>query len=306
VAIAHMQTLQLEPAQVRTAADFFEAYGSYALSTGRDQEESAPGSAVYLLDAASSLRSAGQWAMLFDSRRAARLLARSAQIWDTLGYGFGTFVLAAVAPDQLDLFQTSERLLRLAEMYIPPTRIPDSLGDRSQRQLSGPLLHPQQQAYLLLAGASLWQRLPMEPDLLRVIVDQSPHRQGVAPIGALGTPLRLYWDIAGRFLDSSDEESAQVVASDLARMGMAYAESINLAMANERLWFNAASPVDVGDTDIVGIALASANRLGASLMQEHLRSAAEGLDATARVPLELASEMIDELPGPAAQAPVLA
>jgi hypothetical protein len=302
-----MRTLQLDPDQVRTAANFFEAYGSYALSTGGVEEESATGGTVYLLDAASSLRSAGQWAMLFDSRRAARLLARSAQIWDALGYGFGTFVLAAVAPDQLDLDRTSERLLRLAAMYSPPRQEPEVRSDRERQRLPGPLLHPQQQAYLLLAGASLWQSLPMAPDLLRVIVDQSPHRRGVAPVGALGMPLRLYWDMAGRLLDNSDEESVQVVANNLARMCLAYAESINSAMANERLWFNAASPVDVGDIDIVGIALASAHRLGANLMQEHLQSAMGGLDAIARVPMELASEMIDDLfKGPPAQAAVRA
>lgn len=164
------------------------------------------------------------------------------------------------------------------------------------------MLHPQQQAYLLLACASLWRRFDLEPSLLRIIVDQSPHRRGVAPIGALGTPLRQYWDISRRFLDSSDEESARTVAADLARMAGAYAEAVNSAMANERLWFNAAAPVDIGDIDIVAIALVSAGRLGSDMMKAHLRSAAESLDPTARVPLEVAIEMIDDVfPGPTTQ-----
>jgi len=33
-------------------------------------------------------------------------------------------------------------------------------------------------------------------------------------------------------------------------------------MANERLWFNAAAPVEVGDTDIAAIAMLAARRLG--------------------------------------------
>jgi hypothetical protein len=45
-------------------------------------------------------------------------------------------------------------------------------------------------------------------------------------------------------------------------MADVYAEAINSAMANERLWFNAAAPVDVGDIDITAIALISARRLG--------------------------------------------
>jgi hypothetical protein len=294
-----MRTLQLEPAQVRTATDFFEAYASHALSSGRaDEEAGDASSSTYLLDAASSLRAAGQWAMLFDARRAARLLAAAAQIWQTLGYGFGTFVLAAVAPRQLDRRNTNDRLRQLAQQYTQDRAVPSI----STQQVPEPMLHPQQQAYLLLACASLWRRFDLEPGLLRIIIDQSPHRRGVAPIGALGTPLRQYWDIARRFLDSSDEESARTVASDLARMAGAYAEAINSAMANERLWFNAAAPVDVGDIDIVAIALVSAGRLGPDLTKAHLRLAAESLDPTARIPLELASEMIDDVfPGPATQ-----
>lgn len=129
-----------------------------------------------------------------------------------------------------------------------------------------------------------------------------PHCRGVAPIGALGTPLRQYWDIARRFLGTADEETARTVAADLARMADVYAEAINSAMANERLWFNAAAPVDVGDIDITAIALISARRLGSDLTQEHLHSAAESLGPTARVPLELAGEMIVSVfPDPSAQ-----
>ena len=83
------------------------------------------------------------------------------------------------------------------------------------------------------------------------------------------------------------------MASDLAEIAAAYAQSIDSAMANERLWFNAASPVDVGDVDVVGIAMTAARRLGPDLIQPQLRSVMENLDSTARVPLELANEMID-------------
>src|ERR1035438_3547258 len=187
--LEHMRTLQLEPAQVRTAADFFETYASHALSSGRaDEEEGHASSSIYLLDAASSLRAAGQWAMLFDAQRAARLLTAAAQIWQTLGYGFGTFVLAAVAPRQLDRRNTNDQLRQLAQQYTQGRAVQSI---RTQ-QLPEPMLHPQQQAYLLLACASLWRRFDLEPGLLRIIIDQSPHRRGVAPIGALGTPLRQY------------------------------------------------------------------------------------------------------------------
>jgi hypothetical protein len=56
---------------------------------------------------------------------------------------------------------------------------------------------------------------------------------------------------------------------------------------------DAAAPVDVGDVDTVGIAVTAARRLGPDLIQAQLCSVMENLDAAARVPLELASEMID-------------
>lgn len=288
MSIEQMRILQLEPAQVETAADFFEAYASYILS--QDSIETI--GEVALVDAASSLRTAGQWAMLFDAHRAVDLLRRSAEIWHYMGHGFGTFLLSAIAPRQLDREEMVKRLAQVAQLYIPRD-VAKRFGVEEQ-QIAEPLLHPQQQAYLLLAGAAMWQRLDFPLELLRIIGDQSPHRRGVAPIGALGTPIRLYWDIARRFLGTDDEQTAASVAGDLASMGTAYAQSIDSAMANTRLWFNAAAPVDVGDIDIIAIALTAARRLGPDKMRSHLQSVKEGLNATARVPLDLASEMLDD------------
>jgi hypothetical protein len=299
MAYQHLRTLQLDPNKVEAAADFFEAYASYILSQiPRD----AVGQ-VSLVDAATSLRSAGQWAMFFDPQRATDLLIRSAEIWDGMGYGFGTFVLAAMAPSRLNRYEMISRLTQIAQLY-DPSGAARQFGIEQQQTLEPleplePLLHPQQQAYLLLAGASMWRRLELPLDILRIVGNQSPHRRGVAPTGALGTPLRVYWNIAREFLGDDDEQTAALVARDLAGMGTAYAQTIDSAMANERLWFNAAAPVDVGDIDTVTIALTAAQRLGPELTRVHLQSAMEGLEATARVPLELATEMIDiNLSGP--------
>jgi hypothetical protein len=289
-----MQALQLDPVQVTSAADFFEAYARYVLPRRPASGDSDAASAANILDAASSLRAAGQWAMLFDSRRAMRLLAEAGRIWQDLDYGFGPFVLAAVAPRELDRRRMSDGLRQMAEPYVQSQELSGQVAEAGEQQeIPEPMRHPQQQAYLLLACASLWQRLDLERDLLRLIVDQSPHHRGVTPIGALGTPLRQYWNIAGLFLDSSDVETARSVATDLGRMSDAYAEAINSAMANEQLWFNAAAPVDVADIDITAIALIAAGRLGADLTRQHLRSAAGSLGPIARVPLDLAGEMID-------------
>jgi len=105
----------------------------------------------------------------------------------------------------------------------------------------------------------------------------------------------VYWDIARRFLDDEDDQTATIVARDLAGMATSYAETIDSAMANQRLWFNAAAPVDVGDIDTSAIAMIAARRLGSSLTRVHLESAANDLEPIARVPVELAIEMIERL-----------
>lgn len=291
MAAQHLSILQLSPEQVATAADFFESYATYALS----QIEGGGDSGVILVDVASSLRAAGQWAMFFDPARAVSLLTQSGLIWHRLGYGFGTFTLAALAPSRLDRDDLISRLTQMAQGYSA-----DQTAQRPSdevNQATEPMQHPQQQAYLLLAAAAMQRRFELPLDTLRSVGDQSPHRRGVAPIGALGTPLRVYWEMARHFLDDDDQETASLVARDLAGMATSYAQTIDSAMANERLWFNAAAPVDVADIDTVAIALIAARRLGSARMRLQLREAMEGLDDTARVPLELANEMIDIGPG---------
>jgi len=265
------------------AIDFFEAYASFIQS---DSSEVVGENA--LVDAATSLRAAGQWAMLLDVQRAADLFAASARIWQRLGYGYGTFLLAAFAPEQLNSEEMARLLAPLARPYSSrPIRTAE------EYQPPAPLLHPQQQVYLLLAETGMSRQMDLPTQALSLFADQSPHRRGVAPVGSLGTPIRVYWNIARHFLDGDDEQTAALVARDLAGMAASYAESIDSAMANERLWFNAAAPVDVGDTDTAAIAMIAARRLGPDLTVTHLRSVTDGLEAIARVPVELAIEMIE-------------
>jgi hypothetical protein len=263
----HLQTLQLEQGQVEIAADFFETYASFILSSAADENA--------LADGASSLRAAGQWAMFLDPQRAVRLFVASAQLWHRMGHGFGTFLLAAFAPDELDRDEMVNRLVPLAQPYIQ-----DQIGSAEQQQpLPEPLLHPQQQVYLLLAGTGMSRQMDLPTGVLRRFADQSPHRRGVAPIGSLGTPLRIYCDIVRHFLNDDDEQTATLVARDLAGMATSYGETIDSAMANQRLWFNAAAPVDVGDIDTSAIAMIAARRLGFSLTKRHSNSPVRNREA---------------------------
>jgi hypothetical protein len=211
-----------------------------------------------------------------------------------MGHGFGTFLLAAFDPRQISRDAVMTRISEIANLSFP-NRISRDLSPEEQPTPT-PLFHPQQQAYFLLAAAVMARRLDLPSELLSSVLEQSPHRRGVVPVGALGTPIRTYWNIARNLLGDDAEETAQLVASDLAGMAAAYAEAIDSAMANERLWFNAAAPVDVGDIDTMATALVTAQRLGPELTQAHLRLAMENLRPLARVPLELASEMIEASP----------
>jgi len=282
-----LEDLQLSRTQIETAADFHESYASYILDRPvADQDDDARAYDAQI-DAASALRTAGQWALLIDPGRAIDLLRRSALLWQQLGYGYGSFLLAAFSPRELNRRNMLSELVLLARPYNPDLRQLDE-----ERSLPEPMLHPQQQAYLLLAATAISRQANLPTSVLYHYLDRSPHRRGTAPVGALGTPLRVYWDIARKFLGREDEDTAALVARDLAGLGSAYAEAINSAMANERLWFNAAAPVEVGDTDIAAIAMLAARRLGSELTVTHLRSAAEDLGRVARVPLELAIQVI--------------
>jgi hypothetical protein len=295
MATQHLETLQLDQHQVEIAADFFEAYASFIQS-----DSSGTGGEDALVDAASSLRIAGQWAMFLDPQRAIDLFTASALLWQRAGYGYGTFLLAAFAPSQLNRAEMVDRLDQLVQPYNRRRR---SAGER---QLSGSLLYPQQQAYLLLAETGMSQQMDLPAEDLRLFTEQSPHRRGVAPIGSLGTPLRVYWDIARRFLERDAEQTAAGIAQDLALIAASYAETINSAMTNQRLWFNAAAPVDVGDTDTAAIAMIAARRLGSDLTRRHLQSVANDLEPIARVPLELAIEMVERSQGGPADTPTYA
>jgi hypothetical protein len=285
-----LDVLQLNQEQVETAAAFFAAYANYRLSSDGDRADGG----TSLMDAASSLRIAAQWALLFDTQRAVNLLSRSAILWNTMGYDYGTFLLAAFAPRQVRRDIVVARISEIANLSLPGLPATTDISPNQQAEAT-PLVHPQQQAYLLLSSAAMARRLDLPNELLKRVLEQSPHRRGVAPVGALGTPIRIYWNIAQSLLSDDDQEAARLVANDLAGMATAYAEDIDSAMANERLWFNAAAPVDVGDIDSIAIALVTAYRLGRELTQVHLRRAMEGLRPLARVPLELAVEMIDAL-----------
>jgi hypothetical protein len=280
---AHLGALQLSAGRIAAVTDFYESYAALALRRGEDTD---PWTAR--LEAASALRSAGQWAMILDPRRATDLLVDSARLWHRLDHGFGAYLLAALRPDALS---GRDRRIRRRQLLVLLTGRPTP-----DVEMPAPLLHPQQQAYLLLADTES----QAESAAVRDAAASSAHRRGVVPIGALGMPLRVYWDVAMHLLSGSNERvtsgedlpsGLDAIAGHLDAMAVSYATAINSAMANEYLWFSAASPVDVGDIDIAAIAVLAARRFGVERVRAALSQRAEQHDPLTRVPLELATEM---------------
>jgi hypothetical protein len=113
-----LEDLQLSRTQIETAADFHESYASFILDrpvAGQDDARAYDAR----VDAASALRTAGQWALLVDPRRAIDLLRRSALLWQQLGYGYGSFLLAAFSPRELNRREMLSELVQLARPYNP-------------------------------------------------------------------------------------------------------------------------------------------------------------------------------------------
>lgn len=297
--------LQLEHGRIETAVDFYEAYAQLTLSeeeTRSPSEEPAPWEDA--IDAASALRQAAQWAMLIDSRRAAGLMTQAGYLFQRHGYGFGTFLLvAARRPFERDEARRDARSLA-AVLTSAATGLP----------ADSPLHHPQQQAYLLLACAGMSARElgRRERDLLTEAAGRSPHRRGVVPVGALGAPISRYWRIADTLLsvdrarDEPESRAPRVldraatdVSDALEPLCRQYARAIEQAMVNERLWFGAAAPVDVGDIDIACIVLLAARRLGLDRTMDWTGQLTDTLgrsDALATVPVILGVELAQALP----------
>lgn len=312
------EALQLDREQARRAADFYESWAASAAQLGdpRGGETSpsgADGAGVAAgldwaaqADAATALRLAGQWAMLFDVRRAHTLLAAAGRLLHTLGQGFGTFLMVAYGAETPDASEVASRVRRLTELLRQDD---DEAIPGSGEPPPAPLLHPQQQAYLLVGASGMTgrphrfesgmarsygdARMDRMTAQLRCLASESPHRRGVVSVGALGTPIQVYWNIASHLL--RDEPGATgAIVGHLRGMAERYAEAVTFAMANERLWFHGAAPMDVCDIDITALALIAARSLGIRRVKSALREARNDAPALISAALDIAEQMLPE------------
>ncbi|MET8123447.1 hypothetical protein [Micromonospora sp. NPDC005189] len=279
--------LQLDEEQAGIAAAFFESYANTVLDRSDTPSEHE------LMDAASSLREAGQWALLFDPDRARGLLNRAGHIWLSMGHPFGAFLIAAFWTEESDrsvAVPYADDVIRRA----PQARTPDKV-----QRPSLSLTYPHQQAYLLLALAAVPNGIDRFGPLAEFAAS-SPQHNGVAPIGALGAPIRLHWRIATALLESPTgqhrESAAADIAGSLAEIAELYGRTIDSAMANRYLWQGGGAPVEVADLDIVGVISIAAAQLGPRLVRRHLAAAKERLtNARGHIILDIGEYMITGL-----------
>ncbi|MGA8330992.1 MAG: hypothetical protein WB777_17085 [Mycobacterium sp.] len=275
---SHLETLHLEATRVETASRFLESYAQMCLEERADVDarlerlaELHSASALYReswnleVEAASSLMDAGQWAMLTDPARALRLWRRAGRLYRATDFGFG-YYLSAIAgayhvvdtevADDNDLSRELTRRLRDVAIY---SHIADrELYKEARIDLPDPLRRPQQQAYLVLAASTL-AGATKDSELryfLSSLLEQSPHRSGVTPVGALSVPISTWWEIAA-LLMTRELRSLNRLARIMSDIARRYEESIQLAMMNQYLWRNAASPVDVGSFDIAALTISA-------------------------------------------------
>lgn len=267
----HLHLMNLDPEQVRTTVRFLEAYANTALDelelilaeetarTGKERSLVLADDPAFVIaaDAATTLREAGQWMLYLDSARAKSLLARSGLLFHEMRQSFGTYLMVVSGEGQ------GERLSVAVSVALADV---GRVGDGGE--LAWPALrHPQQQAYLVLAAAAGGSDNAVD-ERLPAIIENSMHRNGVVPVGALGTPIRRFWDVASH-LAIRGAGAAAAIAEHLAFMCRRYEECMGLAQVNRHLWEHGASSVDVGDIDIAGIAAITARQFsGDALLYE--------------------------------------
>jgi hypothetical protein len=244
------------------------------------------------VEAASTFCEAGQWAMLTQPESALALWRRAGQLFRQVDFGFGYYLLVTASTHEPEsdggLVSAVWDVARAS--YLVEGRLRDT------DEVPEPLLHPQQQAYVMLAGATMAQRYPDLERLLSTLAERSPHSTGVTPVGALGIPISILWTVASALI-RRDAPSLAIVAQAVAVLARRYEASISSAMVNQYLWRNAASPVDVGSFDIVALTMNAYSAfdpvLGSGAFRDRLQPLANEMPLLARSQMEIAMEMAE-------------
>lgn len=241
-----------------------------------------------LVDAASALREAAMLALVSAPDQAPGLLRRSGRLFleASVPYGVYLVALSGRVDEATDISFSVHLELALRSIEPPDSPI---LGERTDTEGSNPSVPsalPQQQLYLLLAGvASDILRSPRQ-DGLRELMARSPHRNSNLAVGALGLPTMRYWSAVESLMDEQGAPNPSSVPDEtlavLEWLAARHADVVASAQVNDYLWRNLASPVDVVDLDLIGLAALTMRRYDTDRVMESLRPVVER-----RSPMEL-------------------
>ena len=212
---------------------FLRGYADWTL--GELEEGAGDGEGFDLrVDAASSLREGAQLSLLVDHDLTAELMGRSGLLFQDLGSALGPLLLTFAGSDEARDSISYGLYASLLEGALP-----HPITARQEGGVEPP--SPQQQIYLMLAGVRSTRLGAEFAQSLDELVSQSPHRSGVVPVGALGTPLMEYWAIVDHLMHPDSSSSLAVIVNQLMRMCRRHAEAMRMAQVNNYLWRNLAS-----------------------------------------------------------------
>jgi len=307
MSLGHLDTLQLDRDTVADTHNFLVGYAEMCMRESGDlpqDEHLKDRQRVWArrVEAATSYFEAGQWAMITNPEEAIRLWGEAGRLYRELDFGFGYYLwvttLGSAAADRQGEpgFTIADRLF---------TRLGDlDSTDRRPVGLPEPLRHPQQQTYLMLAGAIAsvviaggpYREIgeypgPLGSDFYSMVV-RSHHYDGVIPVGALGFPVRMFWHLAATMMMPKDD-SATAAAEMIGGLCGRYAEAVEQAMANLYLWRNGASPVYVGSFEVAALVINAMRAFGRGATQDALARVAAASSPFGRAQLEIALELTE-------------
>lgn len=268
-----VEALRVDPEPIERAVAFYRAYASTCTQEWR-QARAVDGDVVgrrgatlvadgRLMEAASSLRKAGAWALLIDPVVGMSLLRESAAAYSQLRFGYGAFLAAMTQhsrssqrPDELG--DWPGQLASLLEWTARLQDVPRGAVDSPE-----PIRHPQQQVYAAIAASSAG---PKVARLAQAIAERTDQRDGVLPVGALGTPIRRFWAVA-RGLLFDDMETA---VDHITAMGERFSDQAESAMVNRALWRTGHADFEAVDLDVVGCMVLGFHTFGQDEMMRSL------------------------------------
>jgi hypothetical protein len=208
-------------------------------------------------------------------------------VFRDLGHAFGLFLLAACRTPAPDDFKGG---LRREVEILQQLTVSE---DNQIHDIPDAMYHPQQQAYLLLTLCANPRIAEQYHSELQTVCWSSPHGQGGTPVGALGIPIRHYWETASALLDRN---SQQFVREHMSPFVSRYMDNVLSARSNQYLWDHAASPVDVADVDVIGVVSLAVQRLGRDAIATQLDDLelGFGLPTVGRSLLDIGVELGDE------------